>query len=91
MNKKIIQISNDNKNGYPMYSGYPGYIRIVKQKNNKKNIRAGVLRKSKNLSTSRNCIVFGQFKLQKCLGNPDIFGPQHDCGWCGGGGCGHCR
>jgi hypothetical protein len=23
-------------------------------------------------------------------GNPDIFGPQHDCGACGGGGCSRC-
>ena len=23
-------------------------------------------------------------------GNPDIFGPHHDCAACGGGGCGHC-
>ena len=27
---------------------------------------------------------------KKNRGHPDIFRPQHDCGWCGGGGCGHC-
>ena len=30
-------------------------------------------------------------KSQECFKNPDIFGPHHDCGACGGGGCGHCR
>ena len=28
---------------------------------------------------------------KKIVGHPDIFGPHHDCGACGGGGCGHCR
>lgn len=28
---------------------------------------------------------------KKIGGHPDIFGPHHDCGACGGGGCGHCR
>ena len=88
---KLIQSSCDNnKIGYPRYSGYPGYIRIVNKKNNQKIISAGTLRQSKNLSTSRNCNVFGQFKLQKYLGNPDIYGPPCDCGFCGGFGCSKC-
>ncbi len=35
----------------------------------------------------------GLFKknIKKIVEHPDIFGPHHDCGWCGGGGCGHCR
>jgi hypothetical protein len=29
--------------------------------------------------------------LKKSIGgNPDIFGPQHECGACGGGGCSRC-
>ena len=29
--------------------------------------------------------------IKKIVGHPDIFGPHHDCGACGGIGCGHCR
>ena len=27
---------------------------------------------------------------KKIVGHPDIFGPHHDCGACGGGGCSRC-
>ncbi len=29
-------------------------------------------------------------KKQRLLGNPDIFGPHHDCYGCGGTGCSRC-
>jgi hypothetical protein len=50
--------------------------------------------KTKNQNSLKRHYVFGKSngksKNQRFLGNPDIFGPQLDCGWCGGGGCGHC-
>jgi hypothetical protein len=70
--------------------GYSGNIQyIIKQ--NKDSFR--VLRISKNLSQD----VSQHPNSQRCWenlefsGNPDIYGPHHDCGMCGGGGCSRCR
>lgn len=52
----------------------------------KQNEKMGIQPVFKNLIKTRNLPI-----LKKYMGgNPNIFGPQHDCGACGGGGCSRC-
>ena len=57
--------------------------------NNTENIYSGII---SNFSINHYQHTQISEKInQRCLENPDIFfGPQNDCGWCGGKGCGHC-
>ncbi len=59
----------------------------LRNPNTIKYIYGTISRKFSRVSVKRPALA-GVFK--KIRGHPDIFRPQHDCGWCGGGGCGHC-
>ena len=70
----------------------PSFLSVsVKNSSSVKYIYGTISRNSSRVCVQRPANT-GFFKklYKKNGGHPDIFRPQHDCGWCGGGGCGHC-